>query len=69
MVLAYQLNNFLATFEIYFALRSVAIARLVKSWQKVPEIHRKILKTFSYFTEQGCKLYELELKEVKALLH
>ena len=67
MVLAFQCNNFLATFEIFFALYSLPIFRLYETWHKVPEAQLRVLSVLNHYTKRGCEMYKAEFELVCTL--
>ena len=64
MLFSYQFNNFLGAFGILFALNSVGIYRLVKTWEQVPVEKRRIVWIFSKFIASAFRLYKSEFNHV-----
>lgn len=64
LLLAFQQNNFLATFEILFALNSVSIYRLSETWSNVSIQKRRIIWVFQKYISDRFKLYKIDFATV-----
>lgn len=64
MVICFQLNNFVGTFEILFALNSTEIFRLSKTWWLIPEEKRRIVFIFTRYTSDMFTHYKSDFQTV-----